>query len=225
VESVVLTINKLNYMGSEAYKTLRTNLQFCGSDKQVITITSCTPDEGKSSITLNLAISLAEAGKKVLLIDADLRKSVLEQRTKISSSVNGLTHYLSKQKGIMDIIYSTNVNNLHIVFAGPVPPNPAELLGNAYFKETLKRLKKVYNYILIDTPPLGSVIDGAIVAEASDGAALVIESGAISYKFAKNVKKQLEKSNCPILGVILNKVDMTKQSRYGKYYGKYYGKK
>lgn len=222
--NVEIKTKKLNYSAEEAYKSLRTNIQFCGEDKKVIAVTSCTPNEGKSSVTLNLAISMAQAGKKVLLIDADLRKSVLVGSTKVSGSAKGLTHYLSKQAAMIDVICSTNVKNLHIVFAGPVPPNPAELLGGRYFREMIDSLRKVYDYILIDTPPLGSVIDSAVIAQECDGAMLVIESGVISYRFAQDVKAQLEKTNCPILGVVLNKVDMSGNGFYGKYYGKYFGK-
>lgn len=222
--NVEIKTQKLDYSGAEAYKSLRTNLQFCGEDKKVIAITSCTPNEGKSSVTMNLAVSLAEAGKKVILIDADLRKSVLVGRTKVKESIKGLTHYLSKQAALIEVICATNVKNMHIVYAGPVPPNSAELLGGKYFRELLSSLRKVYDYILVDTPPLGSVIDSAIIAEECDGSIMVIETGVISYRFAQDVKSQLEKSNCPILGVVINKVDMSKQGYYGKYYGKYYRK-
>ena len=222
--NVEIKTQKLDYSGAEAYKSLRTNLQFCGEDKKVIAITSCTHNEGKSSVTMNLAVSLAEAGKKVLLIDADLRKSVLVGRTKVKESIKGLTHYLSKQAALIEVICATNVKNMHSVYAGPGPPNPAELLGGKYFRELLSSLRKVYDYILVDTPPLGSVIDSAIIAEECDGSIMVIETGVISYRFAQDVKSQLEKSNCPILGVVLNKVDMSKQGYYGKYYGRYYGK-
>lgn len=218
--SVEIKSQKLDYSAEESYKSLRTNLQFCGEDKKVIAITSCTLNEGKSSVTLNLAISLADAGKKVLLVDADLRKSVLLGRIRVTESVKGLTHFLSRQAQLIDVICNTSVPNLSIIFAGPVPPNPAELLGSKYFKELLKSARKVYDYILVDTPPLGSVIDSAIIAEECDGSMMVIESGVISYRFAQEVKEQLAKSNCPILGVVLNKVDMAKQG-YGKYYGKY----
>lgn len=212
-----------DYSSREAYKSLRTNLQFCGEEKKVIAITSCTPNEGKSSVTLNLAISLTEAGKKVLLIDADLRKSVLMGRVYVNESVKGLTHFLSKQAELRDVVCSTNIKYLNMVFAGPVPPNPAELLGGKHFKELLKTARQVYDYILIDTPPLGSVIDSAIIAEECDGCILVVSSGTISYRFAQDVLKQLKKSDCPILGAVLNKVDMSQTGYYGKYghYGAY----
>lgn len=223
--NIDIKTQKLDYRASEAYKSLRTNLQFCGEDKKIIALTSCTPNEGKSSVTLNLAISLAEAGKKVILIDADMRKSVLIGKTKVKKSVKGLAHYLSKQAAITDVVCSTNIENLHIVYAGPVPPNPAELLGGKRFREMIQALGSIYDYVLIDTPPLGSVIDSAIIARICDGCILVIEAGIVNYRFAQEVKSQLEKSNCPILGVVLNKVDMQHQSYYGKYYGKYYGNK
>ena len=221
--NVEIKTKKLDYSAAESFKSLRTNLQFCGEDKKVIAVTSCTPNEGKSSVTMNLAVSLAEAGKKVLLVDGDLRKSVLVGRTKVKGMSKGLTHYLSKQASLIDVICSTNVPNFHMIFAGPVPPNPAELLGGKLFKEMISSLRKIYDYILIDTPPLGSVIDSVVIAEECNGSVLLIESGVISYRFAQEVKEQLAKSNCPILGVILNKVDMFKQGYYGKYYGKYYG--
>lgn len=139
----------------------------------------------------------------------------------MKGNIKGLSYYLSKQSRLDDVICSTNIDNLHMIYSGPVPPNPAELLGGENFQDMLKMLRQTYDYILIDTPPLGSVIDSAIVAKVSDGAILVIESEVISYRFAREVKMQLEKSNCPILGAILNKVNMTSLGYYGKKYGKY----
>lgn len=214
---------ELDYSANESYKSLRTNLLFCGEEKKVIAITSCTPNEGKSTVSINLAMSLADSGKKVLFIDADLRKSVLTGKTEVEGEIKGLSHLLSHQETIDNVIYSTNIPRFYIIYAGTVPPNPAELLGGNYFKKLLEAVRKIYDYVIIDTPPLGSVIDGAVIADACDGSILVIESGAISYRFAQEVKEQMERCNCPILGVILNKVDMSRQGYYGKYYGKYYG--
>ena len=135
-----------------------------------------------------------------------------------------MTHFSFGQVEIKDVLCSTNIENMHIAYAGPVPPNPAELLGSKRFHDLLVSLRKVYDYILIDTPPLGSVIDSAIVAEECDGAILVIEAGVISHRFAQEVKGQLDKTNCPVLGVVLNKVDMSRQKYYGKYYGRHYGR-
>ena len=228
MNSVMIKRGKQDYFTEEAFKSLRTNLQFCGEDKKVIAITSSIPNEGKSTVSLTLATSMAEAGKKVLFIDADLRKSVLAGRVKMNGDIKGVTHFLSKQESLQNIICSTDVKNLYVTIAGPVPPNPTELLGGTLFKEMIAAARQVYDYVIIDTPPLGSVIDSAIVAKNCDGAVIVIESGAISYYFAQNVKKQLEKSNCPILGAVLNKVDQNVNGKYGKYgkyskYGNYYG--
>lgn len=215
---------QLDYESSEAYKTLRTNLQFCGNDKKAIVFTSCTPDEGKSTVVLNLATSLAEAEKKVLLIDADLRKSVMVGRFQIESESAGLTHFLSGMCELEDAVNQTDLDNLDVIFAGPYPPNPSELLGGSKFHELLKMAREQYDYILIDSAPLGSVIDSAVIAKECDGSVIVVESGVISYRFVQEIKMQLDKSGCPVLGVILNKTDMKEQKYYNRYYGKKYGK-
>lgn len=219
--NVEIKEQQMEYSIREAYKSLRTNLQFCGNDKKVITITSSVSGEGKSTVTLNLAVSLAESGKKVMIVDADMRRSVLLGRVAVNSNVKGLSYFLSNQSKLEEVVCSTNVENLHIIFSGPVPPNPTELLDSEVFREMLDTLRQTYDYILIDTPPLGSVIDSAIVAKISDGAIFVIQSEAISYRFACNVKAQLEKSNCPILGVVLNKVNILNRGYYSRNYDKY----
>lgn len=214
-------INQLDFCSSEAYKSLRTNIQFCGHDIKQICFTSCLPSEGKSSVSFNIAASFAESGKRVIFIDADLRRSTIVGRYKPDQAVMGLTHYLSGLNRLDEVLYSTNIENLDIIFTGPVPPNPAELLGSNYFIQLTKLLREEYDYIIIDTPPLGSVIDSAIVAEHCDGVVFVIEKNMISYKFAQRVKKQLEKANCKILGAVLNKVELKDKGYYGKYYGQH----
>ena len=216
---------KLSTSVEEAYKSLRTNLFFCGREKKVIAITSCTLDEGKSTVSLNLALSLVEANKKVILIDADLRNSTMLSKIRCSGEIFGLAYYLSDMAGLDQVICSTESPNLDMILTGRFPPNPAELLSNKAFRGLLDQLRKVYDYVIIDTPPVGSVIDGAIIAESCDGLILVVESNAIRYRFAQRVKEQLEKTSCPILGVILNKIDASTQAygRYGQYgrYGRY----
>lgn len=219
---------KLDSRSNEAYKLLRTNIQFCGSEIKTICFTSSIPNEGKSNVSFNLARAFADSGKRVIFIDADLRKSVIVGRYKPDRAVLGLTHYLSGQNSLDDILYETNIENLDIIFTGPNPPNPAELLGSETFTNILKMFRDVYDYVIIDTPPLGSVIDSAIVAEYCDGAILVIEANAISYKFALKVKKQLQMGHCKLLGAILNKYSMGdkqymyKSYKYRKYYADYY---
>jgi capsular exopolysaccharide synthesis family protein len=221
-------ISKLDYKSNEAYKQIRTNIQFCGSNIKVICITSSLPNEGKSIVSFNLAVSMAESGKRVIFIDADLRRSITIGRYKPDQAVLGLTHYLSGMSILEEILYETNIPNLDMVFTGPIPPNPAELLGNDIFNDLLDQLRLEYDYIIIDTPPLGSVIDSVIVAKQSDGVVLIIEANAISYKYIQRVKKQLEQGNCRILGAVLNKVNMNKgpyqyyDKKYKRYDNKYY---
>lgn len=213
-----------SYEMTEELNTLRTNLQFAGVDKKVILETSCTAGEGKSSTLYRLAVSLTEIGKKVLIIDADMRKSVLINTVAKGSVDRGLSHYLSGQCTLADAVYGTDIRGLHILFAGPVPPNPTELLSSSLFEKTLMSFREVYDYILIDCAPLGMVVDAAIIAKYCDAAMLLIEANSVKYRFAQEVKAKLEATGCPILGVVLNKVDRAKSGKYyGKYYKKYYG--
>lgn len=216
-------IDDYNY--NEAIKTLRTNIQFCGSSIRTMMFTSSLPDEGKSEVAFETAVSLTQIGKKVLLVDADIRKSVLVTRYQLEEEVYGLSQYLSGQKRLDQVLYDSNIDNLSVIFAGPYSPNPAELLEEELFEQMLRCAREEFDYIIIDTPPMANLIDGAIVARHCDGAVIVIESGAISYRLEQKVKNQLEKSGCRILGAVLNKVDIHADAYYGKY-GKYsrYGK-
>ena len=218
-------IMKDDYNYKEAIKTLRTNIQFCGNSIHVVMFTSAMPDEGKSDVSFALAESLSQIGKKTLMVDAEIRKSVLVSRYQLEHEVNGLSQYLSGQKTLEEAIYQTNIENLDVMFAGPYSPNPAELLEEELCGEMFRELREEYDYIIVDTPPMANLIDGAIVARHCDGAVMVIESGAISYHLEQKVKNQLEKTGCRILGVVLNKMDLHSEKYYGKY-GKYgrYGK-
>lgn len=217
-------IEKQDYARREAFNSLRTNLQFCGVDNKVIMFTSCTPNEGKSTVTVELARSLSEDGKKVILIDADLRKSVLVGRHRIHSEneMYGLSHFLSGQKKQEDVILQTNFKNFDMIIAGPVAPNPTELLGRERFTRLLADLKEKYDVVLVDCPPLGWVIDAAVIAPNCDGAIIVVESNAISYRYLQDVKKQLEVTGVPILGAVLNKVKVQKGGYYNRYYSGHY---
>ena len=222
--SQFVTLNRImkdDYHYNEAIKTLRTNIQFCGNGIKTIMLTSSLPDEGKSDITFAMASSLAQIGKKVVMVDADIRKSVLVSRYHLEREVSGLSQYLSGQRSLENVLYDTNIENLSIIFAGPYSPNPADLLEESLFGDMISKLKEKYDYIIVDTPPMGNLIDGAIVARQCDGAVMVIESGSISYRLEQRVKGPLEKSGCRILGVVLNKVNMERNGYYSKYYGKY----
>ena len=205
-----------DFFTQEAYKTLRTNLQFCGADVRVIALTSCNENEGKSTISLNLGKSLAELGKQVLVIDADMRKSVMAGRNTNAKNPAGLSEILTGMISIGEGIYSTQYENLHIIFAGKYPPNPVELLNGKYFAALLKECRRVYDYVIIDTPPLGMVIDAAVIAPLCDGTAIVMAENRVRSKQALELMAQLKKSDCKILGVIRNQVGGSKSGYYKK---------
>lgn len=184
-------------------------------------ITSVKENEGKSTISINLAKNLSESRCKVLYIDADTRKSSLASRFRFEGKLEGLSSYLSGNSNIEDIIYATDVDNLNIIPAGQVPPNPGSLLQTENFDAMLEAFKKYYDYIIIDTPPIFSVVDAAIVAKKSDGFVIVTQAGLNKRKSIKKAKEQLEKSGSKFLGIVLNKFN-TEKSTYGEYgnYGK-----
>lgn len=216
---------KPDYFYSESIKTLRTNIQLSGQSIKTILITSCYPNEGKSDIALNLAQELGSIGKKVLLLDADIRKTAYVGRLEVQEEVKGLSQLLSGQAGLQDIIYNTNFPNMDIIFGGPSAPNPSGLLSENIFKILIKELKDYYNYILIDTPPIGTVIDAAVIGRCCDGAVFLIQPGNVRYRDAQKAFAQLEKSGCRILGAVLNKIDTSGDkyySSYYKHYGEYY---
>ena len=214
---------KSDYFYEESIKTLRTNIQFSSKQVKVVMFTSCYPNEGKSDIAFSLSQEMGKAGKKVLLLDADIRKSSFVRRYSVNQTIHGLSQYLSGQVERQWITYQTNYPNMDMIFAGPLAPNPSELLGDPAFGELLEEKRKEYDYIFIDTPPVGSMIDAAVGPEKSDGAVLVIESDAVSCSVAQRALAQLERSGCRILGAVLNKVDIKKDKYYSSYYGRYGG--
>lgn len=217
-------LKQLTNQEKEVYRTLRTNLEFTGVENRVVAVTSCAPDEGKSTVSYNLARVLASAGKNTLHIDADMRKSVLSNSHQIAGIEKGLSHYLSGQADMTEVVYATNKKNFFMLPCGLFPTNPTELLGNGRMEKLLAGLKKTFDYIIIDTPPLGSVIDAAIIAKQSDGSILVLQANSTSKVLAKSVKEQLKAANPNIIGAVLNKVETHRGSYYGKKYGSYYGK-
>ena len=218
--SVELETIELSYSVNEELKTLRTNIQFCGLDKKVILLTSVIANEGKTTLALNLCRSLAELGKRVLLVDADLRKSVLEKRVVQGDVPYGLSHFLSRQCGVNDIFCKVDQGGFYVVFAGGFPPNPVELLASEQMGLMMDKVRGLFDYVIIDTAPLGVVTDAAVLAQLCDGAILVLNAGEIRYKMAQNVVNRLKSTGVSILGVVLNQ---TNHQRNGRYYGKKYG--
>jgi capsular exopolysaccharide synthesis family protein len=221
--SVQLLRRSFSYEITEEFNTLRTNLLFAGKDVKTIMFTSCTENEGKSTIALNLAYFLTEIGKKVFFIDCDLRKSILKRNFVMPKKWYGLSHFLSGQCRLQDIIYRTNVESLYVTFAGAVPPSSTQLLSNEMCGKFLKSSEEIVDYVIVDTPPLGMVVDAAIIAPFCDGAILVFASGEIKSALSKDVKEKIESTGCPVLGAVLNKVDHVKTGYYyGKKYKNYY---
>lgn len=221
-----IELDKLEYekdfREEEAYRTLRTNLEFCGKNIKVVTITSCIPNEGKTTVSMKLAEVIAEAGKRVIVVDADMRKSVMIGRLK-AKVINGLSHYLCGQYKLDEVICNTQIEHMDVIFSGPFPPNPSELLMSIEFEMLMEELRERYDYVIIDSPPLGAVIDTAIISKVCDGAVLVIEANKVSYKLVKKVVAQLKRTNCRILGTVLNKVERNHRTYYNKYIHSDYG--
>lgn len=214
-----------SYAVNEAYKTLRTNIMFSSSNIKKIVVTSTQADEGKSTVCNQLARSLTEIGKKTLLIDADMRNSVILRHSLKSQNILGLSELLSGQASINQVLYNTQNPDFNIIFSGRFPPNPVELLSSLKFSEILDEFSKEYDYIIIDSPPLNPVIDAAIISANCDGVILVVTPGKTKYKEANLVKEQILKSGSKIIGVVLNETDkkhrdMTRSAREYYYQNK-----
>lgn len=218
MESVsVKRVIATEFQVAEAVKTLRTNLFFTGADKRVVALTSHQAAEGKSTLAVQLAASIADAGKRVVLVDADLRKSALLGRMRMRGKAVGLSHYLSGMVNADEMLYETDVKGFYIIFSGARVPNPAELLGGASFGKLISALKETFDYVIVDAAPLGQVIDAAVIAPQVDGVLMVVDTTNNSYKQEKRIKAQLEKSGGRVLGVVLNRVD---KADIADYYGK-----
>lgn len=209
-----------NYMSSEAYKALRTNILFCGNNIKSIVFTSTISGEGKSTISSELAKSLSDIGKRTLLIDADMRKSAFLNSSQRSGEIKGLSELLSGISDVDEVLYATQEDNFDVIFTGRFPPNPVELLGNGKLKAYLERFKEFYDYIIIDAPPLAPVIDAAVIAQATDAAIMVISPSKIHRKDILKAKEQLEKSGTHILGAIINENER-KNASSAKSHNKY----
>lgn len=219
------TIKLITYEGAkspivEAYKTLRTNIQFSFPDGnlKVLLITSSGPAEGKSTTAVNLAITMAEADMKVLLIDADLRKPA-QHRTFGISNTKGLTNALVENGDYKQLVQSPGIKGMDILTSGPKPPNPSELLGSEKMKHLLDSLKEDYDLIILDTPPVLPVTDAAVLSSLADGVVLVAAHGQATYDALYQAKASLEKVNAKIIGILLNRVPV---SSHGGYYYYYY---
>lgn len=220
----ITRLPELDYTSNEAMNTLCTNLSFAGENIRKIMLTSCRPHEGKSYISINLMRSMANLGKRVVLVDADLRKSILVGRYGIkgSGAALGLAHYLAGMCPGEDIVYRTNIKNASIILAGQDVINSLPLFNSPKLAELLNWLAREYDAVLIDTPPIGALIDTAQIARNCEGALFVVTTHEISRRELKEARKQIEITGCPVLGAVLNKVEFRKAGyRKGYYYSKY----
>ena len=208
---------------TESYKSLRTNLEFLSatSECKSILITSSVPNEGKSNVALNLAVTMATAGKKVILVDGDLRKGTLSRYLHIHRSKNhaGVTSLLTGSAEWKDALIPQP--NLVLLPAGPIPPNPAEMLASPKMKSLMDMLGKYADCIIVDTPPITVVTDAAVLSRFTDGVLLVVRPGITTIQGAQLSKKNLEAVNARILGIVLNGYNKKKSSRKDGYYYSY----
>ena len=222
MKQIDMNIQALPYAVEEAMNRLRVNIKFCGKNTKKILVISSVPNEGKSTVSVHLWKMLAEAGFPSVLVDLDLRKSVLKDRLEFKSEgeIQGLDYYLSGLSEYQNVVYETNISNGYIVPVSNLLENPSALLEDPRMEELLDRLAEDYRYVIIDSPPLDSVADGALIASFCDGAILVVRSGMTSRRLVKQSIQQLERVGCRLLGTVLNRVE-TKSRAYQKYYGKY----
>lgn len=198
---------------------MRTNIQFSAIDEdlKIIMVTSAGQGEGKSTTTINLAVAYAQAEKKVLIIDADLRKPTLHHSFQVANR-QGLTNVLTGQSELSSVIVSSELNNLDLIPSGPIPPNPSEILASRRMTTLLEQLSDEYDMILIDSPPTLAVTDSQVIATRCDGVILVIDQGKVKREVALKAKANLEHVKARILGVVLNNVNRDNGDVYYYYY-------
>lgn len=205
---------------AEAFRSFRTNIQFSNIDKPVrsIVITSSVPGEGKSTVAFNLAVSIAQTEKRVLLLDTDLRKPSIYSYIE-PKHFEGLTNIIVQDVDYEDLLQTDgNLRNLDIIIAGPIPPNPSEILGSAKMRALVEELSEVYDMVILDSPPVGLVTDAAVLSTMVDGVIIVCAAGRTKREDIRKAINSLKKVNANIIGVVMNKVKHKKNLSYTAYY-------
>jgi len=204
---------------SEQYRTIRTNIQYSTVDKNVKTlmVTSSGPGEGKSTTVANLAVTFAQQGKKVLLVDADMRKPTVHY-TFNQTNTFGMTSVLTKQVSLEEAISETSVENLYVLTSGPIPPNPSELLSSKSMEQIFQTSENLFDIVLFDTPPLLAVTDAQILANRCEGTVLVVYSGKTEKDQLLKAKELLDSAQSKLLGVVVNNKKI-QDTNYYYYYG------
>lgn len=207
---------------AEAYRTLRTNIQFAGLDRpcKTIVVTSAAPSEGKTTTAANFSAVCAQSGSRVLLVDGDLRKPTLHRIFGLDNQ-RGLTTTMIEGKSLADVAVPTRVPNLSVVVSGPLPPNHAELAASRRMHDLLEAATRVFDLVIIDTPPVLSVSDAVALAAQTDGVILVVRGGKTSGEAVRRAAEQIDAVKGRILGVLLNRVDMRRDRYYADYHGYY----
>lgn len=225
----VLTISRfpaLGYAANEGINTLCTNLSFAGEDVRKIMLTSSHASEGKSWLTMNVMRSMAKQGKTVAVVDADLRRSMLAVkfgfRFENAGGQQGLAHFLAGMVEMQEVIYQTNIPGAYIVPTGREVSNPLPLLVSQRFAELLDHLANNVDYVIVDAPPVGAVIDAAEIAKSCDGTLVVVDCNTVHRRELIEVKQQLDQTGCPILGAVLNRVAYDSYLSRKYYYKSYY---
>lgn len=200
---------------SESYRMLRTNIQFAQIDKSIkkILITSTCPGEGKSTTISNLGIAFAQEGKKVVLVDADLRNPTLHKYFK-KSNRNGITNVLTGQSELLHAIHETHVDHLTLLTAGPIPHNPAEMLSSNKMDHLIEQLYASYDYVLFDSPPTLAVTDSQVLSAKCDGVVFVLSAGKVKSEMAKKAVERLQHVQAKILGVVLNNKEIDGKNQF-----------
>jgi capsular exopolysaccharide synthesis family protein len=205
---------------SEQYRTIRTNINFSSIDNEINTlmVTSTGPGEGKSTTVANLAVVFAQQGKRVLLVDADLRKPTVHYTFNFPNTT-GFTNVLTNDSSLDESIRQTDVENLFVLTCGPIPPNPSELLGSRAMKHFLEKALEKFDMVIFDTPPVLAVTDAQVLANQCDGTILVVGSEKTEKDQAVKTKELLEAANAKLLGVVLNNKKNQKKDHQYYYYG------
>lgn len=212
------TFKDPKFPAAEFYRTLRANMKIISSQKSIktIVITSACPGEGKTTVTINLGIAMAQSGSRVLVIDGNLRNPSVHKNLSLTNSL-GFTNLLSGDLRYIDTISKSEIEDLDVILCGPKPPNPSDLLDLEKMKNLFDSLKNDYSYIFIDTPPVTSVTDAALIASICDGTLIVVASGETEIEHVQKTKEILSGANANIIGVVLNKVKPGRLKKYHNY--------
>jgi capsular exopolysaccharide synthesis family protein len=210
---------------NEAFRAVRTNILFSSAEEgsKMLVVTSTGPGEGKTTFAANLAVSIAQTGQRVLLIDADMRKPKLQEAFRVAQEP-GLSNLLVGSAKASESVRTSEVTGLWLLPAGKIPPNPAELLGSQRFKDLSTSLREHFDWVIVDSPPVMAVIDAAVVAHGATGVVFVVGAEMTSRHAAQAAIEQLENAHAKVIGAVLNRVELEKHAYYySQYYKKEYG--